>query len=131
MSNSIENGMVHLSSQHTVEETIARLRSILDQRGIHVHACIDHSGDAERDGLKMLQTKLLIFGNPKAGTPLMNAASTVAIDLPLKALAWQDADANVWLSYNAPEYIGERHGVPPGLLMNIRGIGALCEEAVR
>jgi uncharacterized protein (DUF302 family) len=125
-----EHGMVHLSSQHTVEETIARLRSILDQRGIHVHACIDHSGDAESNGLKMLPAKLLIFGNPKAGTPLMIAAPTVAIDLPLKALAWQDADAKVWLSYNVPEYICERHGVPPGLVMNISGVGALCEEAV-
>ena len=87
------------------------------------------AGTLKGTGLKMLPTKLLIFGNPKAGTPLMIAAPTVAIDLPLKALAWQDADAKVWLSYNAPEYICERHGVPPGLLMNIGGIGALCEEA--
>ena len=130
MSKQVESGMIHLSSPHTVEETVNRLRSILEQRGIPILACIDHSGDAVRNGLTMLPTKLLIFGTPKAGTPLMIAAPTVAIDLPLKALAWQDLYAKVWLSYNAPEYISERHGLPPSLVINIRGIASLCEEAV-
>jgi uncharacterized protein (DUF302 family) len=79
----------------------------------------------------MRATELLIFGNPKAGTPLMIASPTVAIDLPLKALAWDDADGTVWLSYNSSGYLAERHSIPSDLLQNIAGIGALCEEAVR
>jgi uncharacterized protein (DUF302 family) len=126
-----DNGMIHLSSPHTVSETFARLESIVQSKGIPILARIDHSGDAEKAGLKMQPTKLLIFGNAKAGTPLMIAAPTVAIDLPLKALAWQDGDGKVWLSYNDPNYLKQRHAIPDNLLQNIAGIGPICAEAVR
>jgi uncharacterized protein (DUF302 family) len=96
-----------------------------------VFARIDFSGDAVKAGLSMPPTQMLIFGNPKAGTPLMLAAPSVAIDLPLKALAWQDGGGQVWLSYNAPEYLKKRHGLPEALLPNIAGIKALVEQAAR
>jgi uncharacterized protein (DUF302 family) len=124
-------GMIHLSSPHTVAETLARLETIVQAKGIPILALIDHSGDAERAGLKMQPTKLLIFGNAKAGTPLMIASPTVAIDLPLKALVWEDSGGKVWLSYNSPDYLQQRHGLPDNLLQNIAGIGAICAEAVR
>lgn len=124
-------GLVHLSSPHSVSETLARLEGVVRSKGIPILARIDHSRDAARVGLKMNATELLIFGNAKAGTPLMVASPTLAIDLPLKALVWQVADGKVWLSYNSPEYLGERHSVPPELLRNIAVIKVLCEEAVK
>jgi uncharacterized protein (DUF302 family) len=126
-----DNGMVHLNSPHSVTETLARLETIVHSKGIAVLARIDHSGDAARAGLQMHPTKLLIFGNAKSGTPLMIASPTVAIDLPLKALVWEDADGKVWLSYNSPAYLKQRHGVPDDLLQNIAGIVQICAEAVR
>jgi uncharacterized protein (DUF302 family) len=124
-------GLVHLRSPHSVSETLARLERAVRSKGIPILARIDHSGDAARVGLKMNQTELLIFGNARAGTPLMVASPTVAIDLPLKALAWQDANAEVWLTYNSPEYLAERHSVPEQLLGNIAAITDLCEQAVK
>ena len=126
-----DNGIVHLNSPHTVAETLARLETIVQSKGIAVLARIDHSGDAAKAGLEMHPTKLLIFGNAKSGTPLMIASPTVAIDLPLKALVWEDADGKVWLSYNSPAYLKQRHGIPDDLLQNIAGIVAICAEAVR
>jgi uncharacterized protein (DUF302 family) len=126
-----DNGMIHLNSPHSVEETFARLATIVQSKGLAILARIDHSGDAAKAGLKMHPTKLLIFGNAKAGTPLMVASPTLAIDLPLKALVWQDNDANVWLSYNSPNYLKERHAIPDDLLQNIAGIVPICAEAVR
>jgi uncharacterized protein (DUF302 family) len=108
-----------------------RLETILHAKGLPVLAQIDHSGDAAKAGLTMPPTKLIIFGNARSGTPLMLSAPTVAIDLPLKALSWQDADGRVWLSYNSPEYLKNRHGIPDDLLKNIAGISGICEEAVR
>ncbi len=125
------HGLAHLSSPYTVTETIARLKAILMAKGLAVHAHIDHSGDAARVGLEMNPAELLIFGSPRAGTPLMKASPTAAIDLPLKALAWQDADGKVWLSYNTPEYLAARHSIPADVAAGIAGIGKLCEEAVR
>ncbi|MBV8552506.1 MAG: DUF302 domain-containing protein [Acidobacteriaceae bacterium] len=125
------SGIVHLSSPHSVPETLARLEEVVRSKGIPILARIDHSGDAARAGLRMNATELLIFGNAKAGTPLMVASPTLAIDLPLKALAWQEADGKVWLSYNSPEYLAERHSVPQELLRNIAVIKVLCEEAVK
>src|SRR5271163_591717 len=124
------SGVIDVSSRYSVPETLARLQAILKEKGIVVFALIDHSGEAEKAGLKMRPTQLLIFGSPKAGTPLMVAAPRVAIDLPLKALAWQDEDGRVWLSYNSPEYLQERHGFPADLLKNIAGIAALIQKAV-
>jgi uncharacterized protein (DUF302 family) len=126
-----ENGMVHLSSQHSASETLQRLKSAVTARGLAILAEIDHSGDAAKVGLKMQPAQLLIFGNPKAGTPVMAASPTAALDLPLKALVWQDAEGKVWLSYNSPEYLKQRHNIPDDLLRNISGIRAIAEEVVR
>jgi uncharacterized protein (DUF302 family) len=126
----VSSGIVDIPSRYSVPETLARLQSILKEKGVTVFALIDHSGEAAKVGLEMRPTQLLIFGSPKAGTPLMVAAPSVAIDLPLKALAWQDAEGKVWLSYNAPEYLQQRHGIPPDLLKNIAGPAALLQKAV-
>jgi len=123
-------GIVDLPSRYSVPETIGRLQSILKESGVTVFALVDHGGEAAKVGLEMRPTQLLIFGNPKAGTPLMVAAPSCAIDLPLKALAWQDAQGKVWLSYNAPEYLQQRHGIPADLVKNIAGPAALLRKAV-
>ena len=126
-----DNGMVHLSSPYSVPETLARLETVVKAKGLPILARIDHSGDAAKAGLTMKPTQLLIFGNAKGGTPLMIASPTVAIDLPLKGLVWQDADDKVWLSYNDPNYLKQRHALPDNLLQSIAGIGPICAEAVR
>jgi uncharacterized protein (DUF302 family) len=125
-----QNGLIQVSSPYSVDETVKRLQSILTQKGLQVFALVDHSGEAEKVGMKMQATKLVIFGSPKAGTPLMVAAPTLAIDLPLKALVWQDGNGKVWVSYNSPEYLQKRHGVPDDLVKNIAGLGALVAKAV-
>ncbi len=125
-----DNGIIHLSSRYSVPDTLTRLESLLEARGLAVFGRVDHSGEAERVGLKMRPTRLIIFGSPKAGTPLMVASPTLAIDLPLKALIWEDAEGKVWLSYNSPEYLQQRHDVPGELVKNITGIGALLQKAV-
>ena len=124
-----KNGIVDVPSNHSVDQTVERLKGILQAKGITLFALIDHSGEAEKVGIKMPPTKLLIFGNPKGGTPLMLAAPSVAIDLPLKILVWQDSQGKVWLSYNSPEYLQERHGLPQDLLQNIAVVGALAARA--
>src|SRR5271166_5748397 len=124
------NGLVQIASPHTVNETVNRLESVLAQRGVQVFALIDHSGEAEKVGMKMRPTKLVIFGNPKGGTPLMVAAPSLAIDLPLKALVAEDEKGKVWVSHNSPEYLQQRHGVPEELLKNIAVVGALVAKAV-
>jgi uncharacterized protein (DUF302 family) len=105
-------GLVSKHSRYSVPETVARLVTVLQSKGMTVFARIDHAAEAEKVGLKMRPAQLLIFGNPKGGTPLMVAAPTVAIDLPLKALAWEDGDGKIWLSYNVAAYLKERHGIP-------------------
>src|SRR5271170_1507587 len=124
------SGVIDVSSRYSVPETLERLQTILKEKGVTVFALIDHSGEAEKAGLKMRPTQLLIFGSPKAGTPLMVAAPSLAIDLPLKALAWQDEQGKVWLSYNSPEYLQQRHGFPAELMKNIAGIATLIQKAV-
>ena len=124
-----ENGLIHLPSQYSVDETMARLELLLQERGINIFAQVDHSGEATKIGLKMRPTRLLIFGSPKAGTPLMQASPSLAIDLPLKALIWQDADGKVWLTYNDPVYLQRRHNVPAELLPNIAGVVPLLQKA--
>src|ERR1700749_2027428 len=126
-----DNGMVHLESPRSVPETLARLETVVRAKGLTILAQIDHSGDAAKAGLSMRPTQLLIFGNARAGTPLMVASPGVAIDLPLKALVWQDANDKVWLSYNSPDYLKQRHPLPDNLMQNIAGIKPICEEAVR
>ena len=126
----MDRGMINVPSPYSVQDTLARLESILKERGLTIFARVDHSGEAEKAGLKMRPTQLLIFGSPKGGTPLMVAAPSVAIDLPLKALAWEDESGRVWLSYNVPEYLQQRHGFPIELLKNIAGASALIQKAV-
>jgi uncharacterized protein (DUF302 family) len=123
-------GLVHLASRHSVDETMQRLESLLHEKGVTVFARVDHSGEAAKVGLIMRLTKVLIFGNPKGGTPLMQAVPTVAIDLPLKALLWEDAEGKVWLSYNDPAYLQRRYGVPAELMPNIAGVNGLLAKAV-
>ena len=125
-----ENGLVHLRSSYSVPETLRRLESLLQAKSLMVFARVDHSGEAEKAGLAMRSTQLIIFGSPKAGTPLMVASPTLAIDLPLKALAWEDAEGQVWLSYNSPDYLKQRHQIPDDLAKNIAGVGTLLEKAL-
>jgi uncharacterized protein (DUF302 family) len=125
-----ENGLIQVASRYTVNETVDRLKAILAERGLQVFALVDHSDEAEKVGMKMPRTKLLIFGSPKGGTPVMLAAPSVAIDLPLKALVAEDEAGKVWISYNSPEYLQQRHGIPQDLVKNIAGVGALVAKAV-
>jgi uncharacterized protein (DUF302 family) len=124
------NGILQVASPYTVDETLKRFESVLAERGVRVFALIDHSGEAEKVGMKMRPTKLVIFGNPKGGTPVMVAAPTLALDLPLKALVWEDENSKVWVSYNSPEYLQQRHGVPEDVIKNIAVAGALVAKAV-
>jgi uncharacterized protein (DUF302 family) len=125
-----DNGMVHLSSPYSVAETIKRLESLLQAQGLTEFCRIDHSAAAEKAGLKMPPTQVIIFGSPKGGTPLMIASPTLAIDLPLKALIWEDGGGRVRVSYNTAEYLKLRHNVPDDLIKNISGIGPLLQKVV-
>jgi uncharacterized protein (DUF302 family) len=125
-----ENGLIHVSSPYSVAETVQRLESILRAKNLLIFARIDHSGEAAKVGLAMRPTQLIIFGSPKAGTPMMIASPTLAIDLPLKALVWEDAEEKVWLSYNDPIYLQRRHNISDELLKNISGIGMLVDKSV-
>jgi uncharacterized protein (DUF302 family) len=123
------SGVVDTLSNHSVDETVERLGGILQAKGVTLFAVIDHSGEAEKIGMKMRPTKLLIFGNPKGGTPLMLAAPSIAIDLPLKILVWEDANEKVWISYNSLSYLKERHGLPDELMPNIALVEMLATQA--
>lgn len=126
---SVGSGIVDIASKHSVTDTVEKLRAILQAKGIKLFALIDHSGEAEKAGMTMRPTKLLIFGNPKAGTPLMLAAPRSAIDLPLKLLVREDAQGSVWISYNSLPYLGERHGLPQELLVNLAVVETLAAQA--
>jgi uncharacterized protein (DUF302 family) len=122
-------GIVDRPSQQTVDETVARIEAILRAKGITLFAIIDHSGEAAKVGLKMPPTKLLIFGKPEAGTPLMLAAPRIAIDLPLKILIWEDAEGQVWVSANSAAYLRERYGLPLEYLSTLAAVEALVAAA--
>jgi len=124
------NGLLQVASPRSVDETVQRLKSVIAQQGLQLFSLVDHSGEAEKVGLKMRPTKLLIFGSPKGGTPLMVAAPSLAIDLPLKALVSEDDQGTVWISYNSPEYLQQRHGIPNELVRNIAGVGTLVAKSV-
>jgi uncharacterized protein (DUF302 family)/uncharacterized membrane protein YidH (DUF202 family) len=126
-----DNGILRIPSNHSVDETVARLQSILQSKGVKLFTIVDHSGEAATASLKMPNTKLLIFGNPKAGTPVMLAAPSAALDLPLKILVAEDSSGKVWLSYNAPSYLQTRHSFPPNLLPNIAVIETLATQAAQ
>jgi len=125
-----DNGIVSKPSNHSVDQTVENLKNILQSKGITIFAVIDHSGEAEKVGMKMLPTKLLIFGNPKHGTPVMLAAPSIAIDLPLKILVWEDTAGKTRISYNSPEYLVRRHGLRQdmvksfGILENLANVAA-------
>ena len=123
------NGILTIDSVHTVDETVQRLEQILHARNVRLFAVVDHSGEAQKAGFKMRPTKLLIFGSPKAGTPLMLAAPSIAIDLPLKLLVWEDATGKVRISFNAPSYLQQRHGLSSDLLPNIAVVEAIAALA--
>jgi len=124
-----EAGIVEVPSQHSVEETVTKLKALLDAKGVTVFATVDHSGDAEKAGMKMPPTKLLIFGSPKAGTPVMLATPSIAIDLPLKLLVWEDSEGKVWMSYNSAAYLAERHGVPAEMVGALKAVEGLAAAA--
>jgi len=126
---SSNNGIVQISANHSVDETVQKLRDILQAKGVALFAVVDHSGEAAKAGLQMPNTKLVIFGSPKAGTPVMLAAPSIAIDLPLKILVAEDAAGKVWVSYNSPQYLQERHAVPQELIANLAVIEALANVA--
>ena len=123
------NGIIEIPSHLSVEKTVEKLTGMLDAKGITLFALVDHSGGAEKAGMKMPPTKLLIFGNPKDGTPVMLAAPSAAIDLPLKILVREDGDGRVWISYNDPEYLRDRHRIPAEWLPNLSRVEALAAKA--
>src|SRR5579863_8148460 len=129
MAHSISNGIIDTLSNHSVDQTVEKLKGILQAKGISLFALVDHSGEAEKAGMKMRPTKLLIFGNPKGGTPVMLAVPSIAIDLPLKILIWEDGQGKVWVSYNSPDYLQQRHGISQELMQNIAVVGTLAAKA--
>jgi uncharacterized protein (DUF302 family) len=126
-----DRGFVQIASNHSVAETLERLESQLKAHGITIFARLDFAADAARVGLDMRPERMLIFGNPKAGTPLMQAVPASGLDLPLKALVWEDAQGKTWVAYNRPEFIVARHGLPAGLAANLAGVIPLIESAAR
>lgn len=123
------DGIIRIPSVHTVDETVGRVQRMLREKGITLFALIDHSGEAAKAGMTMPATKLLIFGSPKAGTPVMLASPSAAIDLPLKLLVAEDAAGKVWISYNATEYLRDRHHLPAQLMPNLAAAAKLAEAA--
>lgn len=128
MSTNLKSGIVTIPSRHSVDETVNRLQRLLEGKGVHMFTLVDHSGEAEKVGLEMPNTKLLIFGNPKAGTPLMIAAPTIALDLPLKILVWENGKSQCWISYNNPDYLRSRHDLPSDLTQTLRVAGSFADE---
>lgn len=129
MTANVDTGIVTLPAKNSVDRTITVLEETLRAKGIKLFALIDHSGEAERAGLQMRPTKLLIFGNPRAGTPLMVAAPTIAIDLPLKILIWEDSAGRVQISYNSPAYLQARHALPQELMGALSAVATLATAA--
>jgi uncharacterized protein (DUF302 family) len=120
------NGIVSLPGHHSVDATVEKLKAILEAKHVRLFALVDHSGEARKAGMQMPNTKLLIFGNPAGGTPAMLASPTLALDLPLKILVWEDAEGKVWITYNSVEYLRTRHNVPEELVANLALIEALA-----
>jgi uncharacterized protein (DUF302 family) len=125
-----DNGLIQITSHYSVGETVTRLGAAFEAKGMKVFGIIDHSGEAEKVGLKMRPTRVMLFGSPKGGTPLMVAAPSLAIDLPMKVLIAEDEHGKVSITYNSPDYLKQRHGVPDDLIKNLAGAGAVIEKAV-
>jgi uncharacterized protein (DUF302 family) len=126
-----DSGIVDIPSHHPVDETVEKIRGILAAKGVTLFALVDHSGEAEKAGMEMRPTKLLIFGSPKAGTPVMLAAPSIAIDLPLKLLVWEDDAGKAWVSYNSADYLRSRHNVPVELIANLAAAEAIAAMAAK
>jgi len=124
-------GIIDIPSHNSVVATVEKIRGILAAKGVTLFALVDHSGEAEKVGMKMRPTKLMIFGNPKAGTPVMLAAPSIAIDLPLKILVWEDEAGKAWISYNSADYLGSRHNVPTELMQNLAAAEAIAAIAAK
>jgi uncharacterized protein (DUF302 family)/uncharacterized membrane protein YidH (DUF202 family) len=131
MTQTSDHGIVDIPSPHPVHQTVEKVRTILAAKGVTLFALVDHSGEAEKAGMKMRPTKLLIFGNPKAGTPVMLAAPSIALDLPLKILVWEDEAGKAWISYNSAEYLGSRHNVPSELMPNLAAAEMIATAAAK
>ena len=129
MNGTDDNGIKRITSQHSVATTLERLESLLNEKGVRVFARIDFSGDAARAGLTMRPEQMLIFGNPKGGTPLMQSVPASGLDLPLKALAWQDASGQTQVAYNDPQYIIRRHRLDAAFAANLAAVVPLIERA--
>jgi uncharacterized protein (DUF302 family) len=129
MNGSNESGITRITSHHSVTTTLERLESLLKERGVMVFARIDFSGDAARAGMTMQPEQMLIFGNPKAGTPLMQSVPAAGLDLPLKALVWQDAQGQTQVAYNDPQYIIRRHRLDAAFAANLAAVVPLIERA--
>jgi uncharacterized protein (DUF302 family) len=125
-----ENGVVSKPSKYSVKETIDRLEAVLNAAGITIFVRIDQQAEAERVGLSLPPIQLLLFGNPQGGTPLMVAMPLIALDLPLKALAWEDEQGKVWLSYNQPNYLQQRFSLSDELIKNIAGMEGLIDQSL-
>ena len=123
---SSDNGIFRIPGNQSVDQTVEKLKGILQSKAVTLFAVVDHSGEAAKAGMTMPNTKLLIFGSPKAGTPVMLAAPSIAIDLPLKILIAEDAAGKVWISYNSSEFLATRHGVPPELMKNLAVVETLA-----
>jgi uncharacterized protein (DUF302 family) len=124
-----DSGIVALRSAHSVSQTVEKIEQALQAKGVKLFAVVDHSGEAEKAGMRMPPTKLLIFGNPKAGTPLMLASPSIAIDLPLKLLVSEDSKGQVWISYNSAAYLQARHSLPQDLTPVIAVVEAMAKSA--
>lgn len=131
LSLAVDSGLMTVPSSYGVTETVNRLETLFKEKGLTVFAHINHQSEAVKVGLTMKESQLLIFGNPKAGTPLMIAAPSTAIDLPLKVLVWEDATGKIWLSYNRPDFLKERHGLSEEVLKPLLPLGALLEKAAK
>jgi uncharacterized protein (DUF302 family) len=129
MTPALHGGIVDTPSGHSVDQTIDKLKALLQTKGVTIFALIDHSGEAAKVGLTMPNTKLLIFGSPKGGTPLMLAAPSIALDLPLKILVWEDQNGKAWVSYNSLEYLQHRHGLSHELMNNLAVLEKLAADA--
>ncbi len=129
MNLNVRAGLVSMKSSYSVDETLRRIKDLLTAKEVKLFAVIDHSGEAEKAGLQMPDTKLLIFGHPKAGTPIMIAAPSAALDLPLKLLVSQDIEGTVALSYSSPTYLQLRHNIPDELMQVFAVVESLARKA--
>jgi uncharacterized protein (DUF302 family) len=127
----MDNGIITIPSHKSVDQTVRHIEQLLEVKGIKLFALVDHSGEAERAGTCMPPTKLLIFGSPGGGTPLMLAAPSIALDLPLKLLVTEGADGKVWISYNSPTFLQARHSLPAELTKTLAAVEALANAAAQ